>query len=553
MISRKVATFGVILGSLALAVSAHAESKRYLVQFKSPKTFQSVAQTVTHNTASAPGVMAPMRLFNSDAVVAQTLNNIEMLVIESEDGRAVESLRHHPAVGLVEEEVFFPAPRPMATWGTQAVANTIPQGEQNRPWGIDAVRAPQAWSVTEGDSARVLVLDTGLDRQHPALASNFEKGQNFTGGDSSDINDTIGHGTHVSGTILASGLNGGLVGVAPRAKLLMGKVCADRGCSSVAIANGIDWAVEQKVDVVNMSLGGAFLTEAQAKALEKAEQAGVLVVAASGNDGDSKVSYPAAAPTVLAVGAIDINLKKAEFSNWGPELAVMGPGVDVLSSVPRGAGRGALVKADIDGKGLTDIKSLPFVGSPVASANSNEVVFGNLGKPEELTKAGVRGKLVLLSRGELSFKEKVANAIRAGAAGVVIYNNAPGLVQGAISEDGSEVAIPAAMIEQASGEGLRQALQSGKLVRLSLVVARMDYAAFQGTSMATPHVAGVAALVRAANHKLTPAQVRSLLKSTATPLSPNGNNEMGSGLVNAEKAVSQAASVAFYGVQQAAN
>ncbi|MBX3023038.1 MAG: S8 family serine peptidase [Bdellovibrionales bacterium] len=550
MIARKITLASALIAALALSLTANAESKRYLVQFKNTNTYKSVAKTVNSNMLVAPGVMAPLRLFNSDAVVAGALNNVELLVIESTDSRAVESLKQHPAIALVEEEIFHPAPRTIATFGGADILNAKPT-VMARPWGIDAVKAPAAWNTTKGSGVRVMVLDTGIETAHPAMLTRFEKGQNFTSPNKGDMVDTIGHGTHVAGTILADGLNGGLVGVAPEARLLMGKVCSDVGCSSIAIASGIDWAVTEKADVVNMSLGGMFISNGEAQALLKAEAAGVMVVAASGNGGMNTVSYPAAFKTVLAVGAVDSTLTKADFSQWGPELAVVAPGVDVLSSLPLGAGRAGNVMLD-SGSGMTEVKSAPFQGSPVASVANTEMVFAGLGKPEDFARISVSGKIALIGRGEITFKDKVANAIKAGVAGVIIFNNAPGLLQGALTEDGSEVAVPAAMIEQKEGEAMKAALISGANVRGTVEVVRTDYGSLQGTSMATPHVAGVAALVRAANRSLTPEQVREILKSTATPLGPNNENQYGSGLVNAEAAVAKATSM-FVGVQQAAN
>jgi subtilisin family serine protease len=319
----------------------------------------------------------------------------------------------------------------------------------------------------------------------------------------------------------------------------MGKVCSTQGCSSIAVAQGINWAVQEKVNVVNMSLGGAFMSEGEAQALIAAEQAGVMVVAASGNDGTAQVGYPAAFRSVLAVGAIDSTLKKADFSQYGPELGVVGPGVEVLSSVPRGTGRAATVTADL-GKGLTEINATPFVGSPLAQHAENEVVFAGLGQPQDFAGINVSGKFALISRGTIPFGDKVKNALAAGAVGVIIFNNAPGLMQGTLTEDGSEAAIPAAMVEQSIGEAAKQLLAQGQSVRFSMSIDATDYSSFQGTSMATPHVAGVAALVRAANPNLTPDQVRQLLKSTATALGPNAHNEYGAGLVNAREAVAKA-------------
>lgn len=537
MVTRKIAWIGLFL--VALSMGAHAESKRYLVQFKSPQTFKNVMQNMKAFSSSNGG-SAGVQLLNSGATVGQAFEHLDMLVIETNDPAAVASLKQHPAIALVEEETFHPAPKPMATWGSQAVS-TSPSPRMETPWGILAVKAPEAWSTTKGNSARVMVLDTGLDKEHVAVKSRLEKGRNFTGPNQDDITDNVGHGTHVSGTILGDGLNGAIVGVAPEARLLMGKVCSEVGCSTVAVAAGINWAIDEKVDVVNMSLGGAFLSNAEAMALQRAEQQGVMIVAASGNDGTSSVSYPAAYISAFAVGAVDSTLKKADFSQWGPELDIVGPGVDVVSSVPRGTGRSSTVLIDLnDGKGLSQTKSLPFVGSAVVARISNEVVFAGLGKTTDFTGVNVRGKYALISRGEISFKDKVINAIQAGAVGVVIYNNAPGLLQGTLSDDGSEVAVPVAMIEQTVGEAAKATLAAGQRVRVDLSINATDYASFQGTSMATPHVAGVAALVRAANKTLNPAQVRDLLKATATPLGPNPNNEYGAGLVNAEAAVRRA-------------
>ena len=123
----------------------------------------------------------------------------------------------------------------------------------------------------------------------------------------------------------------------------------------------------------------------------------------------------------------------------------------------------------------------------------------------------------------------------------MIYNNAPGLIQGTITTDGTESTVPAVLIEQALGEQVKAALAAGQVATADIAVIKTDYASFAGTSMATPHVAGVVALVRAANKSLSPAQVRAIIKATATPLTgDNSQNQLGAGLVNAEAAVAKA-------------
>jgi serine protease len=233
-------------------------------------------------------------------------------------------------------------------------------------------------------------------------------------------------------------------------------------------------------------------------------------------------------------------LLKADFSNWGPQLAVVGPGVAVVSSVPRGTGREAAIQLNVDGKGLQFVNSMAMTGTPSFQPLNNDLVFCNLGDKNDFP-AEVKGKFALINRGTIAFADKVNNAISAGAVGVLIANNVPGLIIGTVvATEGTEVAIPAVMIEQSVGAAAQAALAAGNAVNATISVAATDYATFDGTSMATPHVSGVAALVRAANKSLTPAQVRDLLKSTATPLSPNDENQMGAGIVNAEAAVNGA-------------
>lgn len=529
--------------SLMLGFSASADQARYLVKFKSPNTFnhivaqmkQAAPMSIHGATISTQG----FHLFNAAATSAKALENVQMLVIKANSATA-RNLATNPNVAFIEKEVIHPMPKMHSTLPSslsQDDAGPIPM-----PWGIKAVKAPQAWNVTKGQGVKVLVLDTGVDKDHPALQSRFVAGKNFVGdSNEADFHDTEGHGTHVSGTILADGHNGGLVGVAPEASLYMGRVCGNLGCSSVAIIEGLNWGIQQKVQVVNMSLGGAWITPAEEAAYKSAEDANVMVIAAAGNDGTNKVSYPAAEPTVLAVGAIDSTLQRASFSQYGPELDVVAPGVDVFSSVPRGMGRKSDVQIDMSsGKGLETTSSMAMQGAPVASSGSLAVVDCGLGKPENFANVDVNGKIALIQRGEITFADKVNNAIKAGAKGVLIYNNADGLIRGGLTTDGSEVAVPAVMIEQAVGQSMVDALNAHKTLKSVVSIIATDYDVYEGTSMATPHATGVAALVRAANPSLTPAQVRQVMEETAAPLGPNDNNEYGHGLLDAASAVQRA-------------
>jgi len=552
---------------LMLSVPAIAK-ERFLVIYKSSQGYKAM-NNYMNSEAASPSVK-----------LEDSLSYINGMVLSSKNSAQIENLKNHPEVAVVEREIFreLPKPvngfRPALAFQTQqddqsGVVNdsaslTVPVLKENyaTPWGIIAVNAGAAWDKSQaGANARVLVLDTGIDPQHPSLKANFEQGRNFfesdAGPNPEDFLDKEGHGTHCAGTI-AGVYNDqtGFTGVAPLAKILMGRVCGDLGCSNIAVAQGINWGIKQKVDVISMSLGGPRTSSAEQMAVANAEAAGVVVVAASGNSAGDQgyssdkskcskmqncgVSYPAALPNVIAVGAVDSTLTRTVFSQFGPELSIVAPGAAVVSTVPRGTGRDSIVEITLNGQ-ATKVRSSAFAGTKLfTSPKVGELVVAGLGKPEDFAKVNVAGKIALVRRGEIKFSDKVANAIAAKAIGVVIYNNTAGLMQGSITEDGSELNVAVVMIEKTVGESLVEKMSAGQSAAASVITSASDYAMFDGTSMATPHVAGVAALIKSANKKLTPAQVRQIIKQTAVPLSPNSNNEYGAGMIQADKAVQMA-------------
>ncbi len=542
--------------------SAQAEMKaaknRYLVIYKSEQGHRAMESFMQLEANSGYGLTSSLKYING-------------MVIQTPNQRVIDQLRNHPEVAIIEAEFFTPSPKPMNGFQISKTnikfrpvlnepvdvnplapnpSTPVFQAGEKTPWGILAVKATEAWALSDaGSHARVLVLDTGIDATHPALAANFEKGQNFfesdTGPNPTDYLDKEGHGTHCSGTIAGVyNTATGFTGVAPKAKLLMGRVCGDLGCSNIAVAQGINWGVAQKVDVISMSLGGPQTSPAERMAVANAEKGGVVVVAASGNDGTQKVSYPAALPSVVAVGAVDSTLTKTSFSQWGPELAVTAPGASVLSSIPQGSGRDSIVDL-VTSAGKIRVKSAAFGGAKaIPVAKLAELVPAGLGEPTDFTSVNVSGKFALISRGKIPFSDKVANAMKAGAVGVVIYNNTTGLMQGSLTQDGSQLDVAVVMIEQTEGQKLIDIITKGEKASAEISTVPSDYALFDGTSMATPHVAGVVALIKSANKKLTPAQVRMILKSTAlAPVGPNDTNQYGAGIVQADAAVKAAAAM----------
>jgi serine protease len=323
-------------------------------------------------------------------------------------------------------------------------------------WHYRQINLPQAWDVTTGAGAIVAVIDTGVALSHPDLQGQFVAGYDFikdpaTAGDGGGIDpnpDDPGdrsnsdgsssfHGTHVTGTVVAVTNNGaGVAGVAFGAKVMP--------LRALGIGGGYDYDVEQAIrfaaglandsgtvpsrraDVISMSLGGTGFSSGLQDACNQARAAGVVVVAAAGNDGIDELNYPAAFPGVIAVGAVDINKARAPYSNFGSWVSVVAPG--------------GYMAQDVNGDGQPD--------GVVSTAASDS------------TGARVNG-----------------------------------------------------------------------------------YAIAMGTSMATPHMAGVVALMKAVAPSLTPQAITSLLTSGALTDdlgAPGKDDQFGYGLINASKAVAAA-------------
>lgn len=209
---------------------------------------------------------------------------------------------------------------------------------ETQDWGLKFSGVADEWQRTKGEGVTVAVLDTGCDFDHPDLIGAVTTYADFT---RSVVGprDAQGHGTHCAGIIAARQNQVGVIGVAPRCKLVVGKVLGDDGTGSTAsIARGIDWAINVGADVISMSLGSPTPTDDIKRALERAVVAKKFIVCAAGNDGrPNSVGYPAAWDDLaIAVGAIGPDGRLANFSSRGRQVDVCAPGVDVLSCWPGG-------------------------------------------------------------------------------------------------------------------------------------------------------------------------------------------------------------------------
>ncbi|MFD0048981.1 S8 family peptidase [Actinomycetes bacterium NPDC127524] len=213
------------------------------------------------------------------------------------------------------------------------------------PKGVELIQAPKVWDKTKGSGITIAILDTGCDITHPDLKEQIIGGKNFTGDDQSNpdiYKDYNGHGTHVAGTMAAAENNTGVVGVAPGAKLLIVKVLDKNGSGQYEwIINGIHYAIEQKADIISMSLGGPVDLPELHDAIKKAVDNNILVVCAAGNDGDGKdatdeLDYPGCYNEVISVGAVNLERRSSDFSNSNNEIDLVAPGEEILSTFKDG-------------------------------------------------------------------------------------------------------------------------------------------------------------------------------------------------------------------------
>jgi len=416
---------------------------------------------------------------------------------------------------------------------------------------LEMIEATKAWEEAgvRGEGMLVSVVDTGINPRHPdfppprdkrlARQKSGSSEKVISGYNWADRNTTtvdVGrsqHGAHVAGIIAA---NGKMKGVAPEAQLLSQKVFSNYQGEVSGLSESIMYAImdsiAKKADVINLSLGSSagYVDDGSAEqyAIKRAVDNGVIVVAAAGNDsyfGSDKVR--AKNPDVSMIGSPGLHPDAFSVASVnattlaGHSFSVQGvPGLERVVYLHGHVGHGAAI-------------------DPVAAlAKPYELVYMGKGKKEDYN-VSVKGKVVLLERGDLSFDEKLRLAKEAGAAGAIIYNNEPGPL--IISAEHLKQ-IPAVSILQKMGEQLAQALKKGRKVTVSFdgeyaqnpmpypnggtisafsswgptpdlqfkpeiaapgggilsTVSDDDYAVKSGTSMATPHVAGGMALLKQA-------------------------------------------------------
>ena len=421
---------------------------------------------------------------------------------------------------------------------------------ETTPWGQTYVGATSLDDSQSGNRT-VCIIDSGYDIDHNDLSGNQVTGTNNSGtGNWYDPGANNAHGTHVAGTIAAINNNEGVVGVMPNqnANIHVIKVFNSNGWGySSDLVHAIDRCVDAGANVVNMSLGGGDPNSLERTQLQAHADNGVLLIAAAGNAGNSTHSYPASYDSVMSVAAVDSNKQHAAFSQYTNQVEISGPGESILSTVTVGEGR--LADITIGGQSFFESGVVPstrlvpqpdgnFGPSPISGTFAGELaecsVFGS-----SYNCGNMSNKICLVERignqGGGSYPE--FDAIKAcedaGASATIVFSNTDrvGLQNPFAVDRNFELTKPTVSVDRATGLALRN--QMGETTTVAITTGE-DYEYYNGTSMATPHVAGVATLVWSYHPECTGAQVRAALTATAEDIDVAGrDNRTGYGLVDA--------------------
>lgn len=505
------ALFAATAIALGVSASAQAEDDRYVIQVDESK--KGLVKALTKKLGGEIKV-------DSYGFIAATFSGKTL--------SEVKGLLNNPHIKLIEEDHLRKAFNFSDDIGNPMVQQITPY----------AIKQSQADLLTlQQSDVKVCVIDSGLDMSSGDFLEDRINGDNDPGTGNWFVAGGE-HGTHVAGTIAAADNGFGVVGMAPGVPLHIIKVFNAEGyaySSNLAQAANLCGAAE--ANIISMSLGGGGANSTEENAFKDFTANGGLVVAAAGNDGNSVRSYPAGYPSVMMIGANDNNNNIADFSQFpgcttgrGRRattdeticVEVTAGGVNTLSTFPAGLASAAGLSANgtsyetsaMENYGTVDQGATYFMGTA-------EAVDGN-----------AAGAVCVIDRGNISFFDKVNNCELSGGIGAVIINNEPGVLYGTLGDATTNTtSIPAVGAAQED----RSALMAATSMDIS--VTSSDYGFLSGTSMATPAVSGVAALVWSNHPTCTGSQIRQVLKDTALDAGAAGKDDyFGYGIVQAADA-----------------
>lgn len=349
-----VLTSLLALGGLLLATPAVAQGNNVALRDAVEQAGGRVIITLKSSTTPVGAMVAPgtppvtpaemdqisSRLRGSyEVAVRERAPFVGMLMAEV-DPAQVAALANDPNVARVEADRLWELADAHEVVADRWAAYRKSPGADTEPWGVGQVTAPQVWAMgNKGDGVKVAVMDTGGDPTHPDL--NYAGGYNaiFLADPNAwtdDLSICNGHGTHIAGTIAGKDDGNGVVGIAPHAQLYAIKVFENISGSCLAYTSsqitGLNWAVSQGIRLVNVSIGGGYSPSYDA-AIQSAAAKGTYVFAAAGNNG-AGLTYPGSAAYAFGIGATDGGNNRAGWSDFGPQLDFVAPGVGIYSTMP---------------------------------------------------------------------------------------------------------------------------------------------------------------------------------------------------------------------------
>lgn len=441
----------------------------------------------------------------------------------------IKGILKNPHIKLVEQDFKRTS---MALYNDDA---GNPMLNQLTPYAVYQSQVKQV-AFNLGAAPKVCVIDSGLDRSNIDFEWGSITGDNDSGTGSWDVNGGP-HGTHVAGTIGAADNGVGVVGMAPGVPMHIIKVFNAEGWGySSDLAYAAQKCKAAGAKIISMSLGGGGSNTTESNAFQSFVDGGGLVVAAAGNDGNNVRSYPAGYTSVMMVGANDANNAIADFSQF-PSctsgtggnattnekicVEVTAGGVDTLSTYPAGM---ATVASLTTNSGAFASSAMENVGT----ASGATFFMGTA----EAVNSGAAGKVCLIDRGVISFHDKVKNCQTSGGIGAILINNAAGMLYGTLGEGTANTTnIPAVGAAFEDRAALLAATSA------TVAIEGGDYGYMSGTSMATPAVSGIAALVWSNHPTCKGEQIRAALKATAKDSGAAGKDVyFGYGIVQAKAA-----------------
>ena len=346
--------------------SVAAEEHRYIIGFQEEINSTLIEQYGGTIEQSLPSIQAVAALFPTE------IN---------------KELASDPAIAYIEEDKQL----------------TI---HQTIGWGVKSTNAPTVWkSGLTGKGVKVAVIDTGVNTTHPDLE--IQKGISVVSYTTS-FEDDNGHGTNVAGILAAKDNDIGIIGMAPDVELYVVKAFDSNGDGYHShLIKGIEWAVNEGVDIINLSVGSKAYSIGLLAATNDAYKKGVIIVAAAGNGGNAegqgnKVEFPAAFESTIAVAAIDKNDRRASFSATGPQVEVAAPGVRILTTsigggyeynsgtsmaVPHVSGHLALLKEAYPKLTASELRDLLHEQTidTTGDGRNHEFGYGKISLPTNLT------------------------------------------------------------------------------------------------------------------------------------------------------------------------